>query len=70
MSAVVGPSERRRSGETIHVSAACNNNHPTINGGWYPMQNCRANGDTPAHRPMMGDQDDSDTGGFEDCRKN
>lgn len=42
----------------------------TINGGWYPMQNCRANGDTPAHRPMMGDQDDSDTGGFEDCRKN
>ncbi|KAL1434827.1 hypothetical protein MTO96_001718 [Rhipicephalus appendiculatus] len=42
----------------------------TINGGWYPMQNSRANGDTPAHRPMMGDQDDSDTGGFEDCRKN
>lgn len=38
----------------------------TINGGWYPMQNSRANGDTPAHRPMMGDQDDSDTGGFED----
>ncbi|CAN8012586.1 unnamed protein product [Ixodes pacificus] len=38
----------------------------TINGGWYPMQNPRANGDTPAHRPMMGDQDDSDTGGFED----
>ncbi|XP_064481199.1 uncharacterized protein LOC135394401 [Ornithodoros turicata] len=38
----------------------------TINGGWYPMQNSRANGDTPAHRPMMRDQDDSDTGGFED----
>lgn len=38
----------------------------TINGGWYPMQNPRANGDTPTHRPMMGDQDDSDTGGFED----
>ncbi|KAL3188429.1 hypothetical protein MRX96_003409 [Rhipicephalus microplus] len=42
----------------------------TVNGGWYQMQNSRANGDTPVHRPMMGDQDDSDTGGFEDCHKN